>query len=345
MPAVPASPTPQRPQLKPGLRRVWRDHATVQIGLTPDAGVVVAGLAPAEMDLLDLLDGTRPLPELTDWAATRGLPADRVSGLLRMLDQAGVLTGPPTDRAHLHQLGEPDRRRLQPDALAWSVTYPDAGDGFGLLALRAGHRVLVVGRSRLARSAEAALRRIGVVGQSLSPERLSAESVADSVASPGRRVALVLLVDEDAAAGSAGALLLGQQVPHLAAVGGADRAVVGPLVVPGRSACLRCLELHRTDRDPGWPTVSAQLGAAPSTARGESSLTELVAGLVALQVACWVDGRRTPASLGATVTVTLPDGLTARRAWTPHPRCGCSWLAASLPVPLGVGGPTTDRGQ
>ena len=61
-----------RPQIKPGLRRVSRDAHTVQIGLTPDVGVVVAGLEAGEADLLDRFDGTRRLSELTAWAGAAG---------------------------------------------------------------------------------------------------------------------------------------------------------------------------------------------------------------------------------------------------------------------------------
>ncbi len=35
--------------------------------------------------------------------------------------------------------------------------------------------------------------------------------------------------------------------------------VIGPLVLPGRTACLGCLDLQRRARAPGWPTVAAQL--------------------------------------------------------------------------------------
>ena len=72
-----------RPQIKPGLRRVWRDARTVQIGLTPDAGVVVAGLEPAEAELLDRLDGTRPAQRADRRGpAPAGSDAARVAGLL-----------------------------------------------------------------------------------------------------------------------------------------------------------------------------------------------------------------------------------------------------------------------
>ena len=296
--------------------------------------MVLAGLEPGEADLLPLLDGTRDAGELAALAGARGLSADRVEALVEVLGQAGVLTGAPTDRAYLHQLRGLDRERLTPDALAWSVVYADAGDGFGLLAQRARHPTLVVGSGRLALATEAAVTRTG-----LPVQRCATLPTPALPPPPG---GLALLVGEDAVAAPTAAALLGAGIPHLAATAGADRAVVGPLVVPGRSACLRCLELHRTDRDPLWPTVVAQLAAQPPS-RGESALTELVAHLVALQACCWVDQRRTPASLGATLTVTLPDGLTTRRAWSAHPRCGCSWLAASLPATIVGDGLLADR--
>ena len=253
---LPSRPILPRPQIKPGLRQVWRDRSSVQIGLTPDVGVVLAGLEPGEADLLPLLDGTRDADELAALASARGLRRGRVEALVEVLGQAGVLTGAPTDRAHLHQLRGLDRDRLAPDALAWSVVYPDAGDGFGLLAQRARHSTLVVGSGRLALATEAAVARTGV------PVHRCATLPSPPPAPPrGQGGQLALLVGEDAVAAPAAATLLGAGIAHLAATAGADRAVVGPLVIPGRSACLRCLELHRTDRDPLWPTVAAQLAA------------------------------------------------------------------------------------
>jgi hypothetical protein len=328
-----------RPQIKPGLRRVWRDDSTLQIGLTPDHGVVVAGLGPDEARLIDRLDGTSLVGDLTAWAGARGLPPARVQSLLHLLGDAGVLTGRPTNRAHLHQLSDLQRQQLQPDAVAWSVAYPDAGDGYELLARRARHRVVIIGRGRLAAATQSAVRRTGVaVRTSEHPAALAELAELAEPAEPADQgepsaaYGVVVLVGEDAVSTRSGAALVAEHRPHLAVVAGADRATVGPLVLPGRSACLRCLELYRTDRDPGWPAIAAQLDEPPAATRGESTLTELAAALVALQVICWADEHRTPASLGATLTVTLPDGLIERRPWAMHPRCGCGWLAASLPA-------------
>src|SRR5207302_826727 len=43
---------------------------------------------------------------------------------------------------------------------------------------------------------------------------------------------------------------------HLAVRLGAVGGVVGPLVVPGHTSCLRCADLHRRDRDPAWHALA-----------------------------------------------------------------------------------------
>jgi hypothetical protein len=333
---------PHRPQIKPGLRQVWRDAATLQIGLTPDTGVVVTGLGRLDAELVARLDGTQRVSDLVRWGADRGLDRARVQALLDLLGRAGVLTGAASDRAHLHVLG-PDRlRELGPDAQAWAVVHPDAGDGFELLARRSQRRVLVVGRGRMAAAGALAVRRCGVTVERTETSRTLLSSLGrGSEGTDGRDgragragLALVVLVGDDAVSTTVGSALLAEGLAHLAVVAGADRVGIGPLVVPGRSACLRCVELARTDRDPGWPVVAAQLDGPAPAQRGEASLTTLAAGLLALQVAGWVDDRAAPASLGATVMVTLPDGMSSRRAWRRHPACGCQWLAGSLPPDL-----------
>ncbi|HEX9065643.1 MAG TPA: hypothetical protein VF843_11080, partial [Streptosporangiaceae bacterium] len=53
---------------------------------------------------------------------------------------------------------------------------------------------------------------------------------------------------------------LGRQgVPHLAVLAGEAIGVVGPLVLPGRTSCLRCLDYARAASDPSWPLILAQI--------------------------------------------------------------------------------------
>ncbi len=157
-----------RPQIKPGLRRVWRDAATIQIGLTPDLGVIVTGLEPGEAALVEQLDGTHRLSDLKTWAAAHGLEPARVAaaarpaGRRRRAHRAADRPGPPAPARRRQRLRRHRPwRPVGPDALAWSVVYPDGGDGFELLAQRRRQRVLVVGRGRLASAVHDAVRRTG----------------------------------------------------------------------------------------------------------------------------------------------------------------------------------------
>ena len=59
----------------------------------------------------------------------------------------------------------------------------------------------------------------------------------------------------------------GAQVPHLVATVRGETGVVGPLVVPGVTSCLRCADLHRRDADPRWPRLAAQLTADRAAAQ------------------------------------------------------------------------------
>src|SRR5258708_24971775 len=71
---------------------------------------------------------------------------------------------------------------------------------------------------------------------------------------------------------------------HLVASASEAIGVVGPLVIPGRTACLRCLDLFRTDRDPAWPLILAQLaGRPPSPVACDAPLAAAVAAQAASQ--------------------------------------------------------------
>jgi bacteriocin biosynthesis cyclodehydratase domain-containing protein len=113
-----------------------------------------------------------------------------------------------------------------------------------------------------------------------------------------------------------------RNVPHLALGVRGDLAIVGPLVLPGQTACLHCVYLHRCDRDTGWPAVAAQLAAETADAQCSAAVAALAAGVAALQVLTHLDGGE-PDALSASLELGSPTALVRRRNWTPHPRCGC----------------------
>ncbi|WP_435643053.1 TOMM precursor leader peptide-binding protein [Streptomyces sp. H49] len=118
--------------------------------------------------------------------------------------------------------------------------------------------------------------------------------------------------------------LLASGTPHLYAGVVEGTGVVGPLVLPGETACAGCLHESRTDRDPAWPRLLAQWRSGGSRHPGacDLALATTVAGLAAAHALAFLDGV-SPTGPGARWEASLP-GLTwhARPLW-PHPACGC----------------------
>jgi bacteriocin biosynthesis cyclodehydratase domain-containing protein len=113
-----------------------------------------------------------------------------------------------------------------------------------------------------------------------------------------------------------------RRLAHLALCVRDGTVVVGPLVRPGLSPCLNCLELHRQDLDPDWRAVVAQLHTSPDVGEPVTATTALAAAAFAsFEVLTQIDGG-TPGTLGATVEIAEP-GRHARRQWSQHPSCGC----------------------
>jgi bacteriocin biosynthesis cyclodehydratase domain-containing protein len=110
---------------------------------------------------------------------------------------------------------------------------------------------------------------------------------------------------------------------HLPVRLAADHGVVGPLVVPGLTSCLRCADLHRLDRDPAWTALAVQLSTPPRT--GSASPVTLAATLAAVaagQALAYLDGEQ-PATIDGTIEQHLPDWRLRRRSWPVHPDCDC----------------------
>jgi len=153
---------------------------------------------------------------------------------------------------------------------------------------------------------------------------------SESVA-PGTRVVLLAAYRVDRRrAGS----LIRDDVIHMPLVLDGSAATIGPVVVPGRTACLACLDADQRLDDPGWATVAAQLVGRP---RPEVD--------VALAAEAWRAARflLTAPILSTTRSLRLRDD-SFRRAWTlhrPNEDCRCRSLGESAtetaPLDLGHG--------
>jgi hypothetical protein len=139
---------------------------------------------------------------------------------------------------------------------------------------------------------------------------------------------VVVVVAEGRAPRWAGTPWQARGIPHLPVVVGTDRVVVGPLVLPGRTACLRCAE----DAWPGSRSVGVRAGAGAGAAAGGGAGAgggDVPVGTVVL--ACAVatvtilTTLRGDASLGGISTeIGLSDVTLAHRLWNVRPDCGCA---------------------
>ncbi len=122
------------------------------------------------------------------------------------------------------------------------------------------------------------------------------------------------------------ARLVASGVVHLAASAREAIGVVGPLVLPGESACLGCVELARADRDPAWPFILAQLaGQASLPVACAATLATAVAAQAVTQVLGCLDLARPPgAVLNGTLELVSPAWQWRRRSWPRHGQCPCS---------------------
>lgn len=125
--------------------------------------------------------------------------------------------------------------------------------------------------------------------------------------------------------------LVAGNVAHLSVAASEAIGVVGPLVIPGRTSCLSCVDMARSGRDPAWPLILAQAcGRAPHPAACAAVLAAAVAAQATGQALAFLD-RAAPgaAVINGTLELVLPDWQWRRHSWIPHPQCRCSRRPAS----------------
>lgn len=125
--------------------------------------------------------------------------------------------------------------------------------------------------------------------------------------------------------------------PHLLVRALDGGVVLGPYAVPGRTACLRCLDAHAGDTDPELYDVIARYADASARPRHDGSDAEIDPALLTVALGWAVrdlatarDGGR-PATWSTTVWLPARlDGVEST-AWLRHPACPCGWVAAPVP--------------
>lgn len=304
--AIPPSVLPdlatfRRPRLRPEVPLLWRTQTSIQIG----DDVVVERITRSQVAWLTSLDGLQS-PAVIEDSLT--IPEHDARRLVRALLAAGALEDAACipERVRWAPADQRDREAARFAALMDEHRVLDTC--FAIMAERDGCRIGVRGRGPLVDELDSAITAAG-----MRRDDINADVVV--ITSPHPHV--TAHVDQGAHEGIH--LHLGVRGP---------RAIVGPLVVPGRTSCLRCAHLHRRDADSAWPLMSVQWTQAAVSAHPSSY--DPVLGRLAVQHALllvrrMVDGGAESTWADHCWEIALPDAIPQRIARPPHPLCGCRW--------------------
>jgi len=293
--------------LLPGLRPLWRTGRAVQLGTDPARAIVLELSEPTAGRLLYLLDGSRTEYTLLKEAARLGMSEPDARTLLKDLADRGLVIG--ADALLPPGLTAADRERLRPEAAALALDHAAPAE---ILRRRAAKRVVISGHGRLTRLLEQGLRESGVGRVALQGtlRRLLPQPEGPRVRAAAASLHVAI---------TSGRLPEATTRPLLLIAVREGVVTVGPVVPARQGPCLRCLDLHRTDRDPAWPRIQAQL---PEEAGACTTATAYAAAAYAIGEALAVLDGAPPLLLGESVDILGPHEL-RRRRWERHPGCGC----------------------
>ncbi len=293
-----------KPRLRTDVPLLWRGETCIQVG----DDVIIDRVTRSHIAWIVGLDGMRVATEIED---ALDLPVHEARRLLRALLAAAVLD---------------DAARI-PDALRWCSqderdcaagrfgaalrTYRSLDDAYDALTARDRCSVAVLGTGLLADEVAASLDAAGLTVTDGPHATLT-------ILADARHPDVPAQFDHDA-----------QQKPHLPVGVHGERATIGPLVVPGRTGCMRCAHLHRRDADSAWPLLAVQWAQALDGAACppiDPLLGRLAATQAALLARMWVDTpERSETWAGFALALRLPSGESTRVARPAHPLCGCRW--------------------
>lgn len=107
--------------------------------------------------------------------------------------------------------------------------------------------------------------------------------------------------------------------------------LLGPFVVPGVTACLRCVDAHERLHDPDHAVMTARYAQATARPRPDGT-PDVVDPLLAVLAVTWAVrdvvahlGGRRPSTWSRTLWWDPEPADRQEQGWLRHPECGCSW--------------------
>ncbi|ROR72048.1 molybdopterin/thiamine biosynthesis adenylyltransferase [Bogoriella caseilytica] len=297
---------------------VWCEAGRSQVG-DGAAALRLDGLTAGEQRLLDRMDGfAHGFTETEIQMAARqyGVTAKRAGELLDVLRHGGVLemSMEPPGAAQCAERDLAHRR--------------DALEAYGR---RAKQTVRVIGAGPIATAAAVTLAECAVGGiwpdhEMVRTELRMSHPRVQVVPIPDRLPDLTIAVFSRVADPVVLREVAFTDVPYLPVVVREAEVEVGPVLTPGVGPCHRCLDLHRTEDDPCWPTIATQLRCAEPLVAPPSLLLPVAGTVVSLALKHLAGDASDDTTL-----VVEPSRPTPRTVpWSVHPECGCTGLDAAV---------------
>ncbi|WP_042450104.1 hypothetical protein [Rhodococcus qingshengii] len=239
-----------------------------------------------------------------------GVDDRAVKSILRKMDGS---------RSRANILWEASRRGI-PTSVTEELLEQLAGSGFVHTARRSTATVRIHGVGPLSDAIERALVTGGV-----STRRSRGYRNTDVVRTWNEQ--LVVLSDDVVTDPRLVSDLVRCGFPHLSVRIRDGNGVVGPLVLPGQSSCLRCADILRSELDPHWLHLSAQLLGSAGHAESAMIHASVALALAEIDSALSETAATHAASLSSTLEIALrPYRITTRR-WPRQISCSCQYLA------------------
>ena len=116
-----------------------------------------------------------------------------------------------------------------------------------------------------------------------------------------------------------------RDVPHIAVSFDTQFTSVSPMIIPGQTACLFCLDTMRTSKDSNWPVIASQLVA--SQKKFDDAASQLfTAGVVIQKILARIDkvaGFELSEENLSGYRMNLRTGEITEFVWPKHKACGC----------------------
>lgn len=352
--------------INPGLRMVRRDAGSVQIGVGP-GGTIIEGLQSEDLRLLEALQAGIPDGEVLHRAQSLGLTRERteqilasLSGMLfgdaellthgyraeRLLPERAALLGlhhgPCRDFMARREHGVVHVMGLGRTGAALALVLVSAGVGTLLLEDDRTVTAMDVGPGSFKLADIGLLRSVAVRRHALAMDPGCHAHVVHEGGDGGpdsRCLDLAIVVTHDAVGAQTSARLMVADRPHLLVLVREQDGTVGPLVLPGETACAECIERHRSVHDRQWLGLCDQLAMDPGPADAHrpspgvpenAALATALAGTAAAQALLFLDAVNRPTTWSAVMTFHSDNGRWSREEFSAHPECGCQLQRQAL---------------